>query len=75
MLAKLDKKLEKTLSPVNYSWVNVGCHPEVLTWFGLTEFNVPTIVFYKPNYGKSAELIGSFNEATIQEHVQTFIKG
>jgi len=30
MLEKLDKKLEKTLSPVNYSWVNVRCHPEVL---------------------------------------------
>jgi hypothetical protein len=30
MLVKLDKKLEKTLSPVNYSWVNVRCHPEVL---------------------------------------------
>lgn len=75
MLEKLDVKLGKTLSPVNYSWVNVRCHPEVLEWFGLTEFNVPTIVFYKPNSGKSAQLIGQFNEATVQEHVQRFMKG
>jgi hypothetical protein len=29
-LAALDKKAEKFVSPMFYSWINVTCHPEAL---------------------------------------------
>lgn len=36
---------------------------------------VPTVVFYLPEKGKSAHLIGKFDKATIQKHEQRFVQG
>jgi hypothetical protein len=61
MLAKMDLKAAKAGQTVHLSWINTLCHPEVLEWFGLTELNVPTVVFYKPHAGKFTDLVGTFN--------------
>lgn len=36
---------------------------------------VPTVVFYNPEKNRYAQLIGKFDEETIRNHEQKFLKG
>ena len=35
--------------------------PEVLNWFSLSTFSVPTVLYYQPKYNRFSELIGTFD--------------
>lgn len=61
--------------PVYYSWVNITCRPEVLQYFEIDAFQVPTVVYYYPEKHVQANLIGMFSKDTIQDHEQRFLKG
>jgi len=45
-LASLDA--EAKVQPIYYSWVNITCHPEWLTYFDVDPFQVPTVAYYYP---------------------------
>lgn len=61
--------------PIFYSWVNVTCHPEWLKYFDVDPFQIPTVVFYYPEKERQALLIGQFDESSIQDHQERFLKG
>jgi len=61
--------------PIHYSWVNVTCHPEWLQHFKVDAFQVPTVVYLNTPSSKQAQLIGTFNQESIQDHEQRFLKG
>ena len=66
---------ESKSQPMFYSWVNVTCHPEVLDYFEIDRFQVPTAVFYYPEKHKQANMIGKFDKETIQDHVDRYLRG
>jgi hypothetical protein len=72
-LASLDHKA-KTM-PVYYAWINVTCHPEWLKYFEIDQFQIPTVVFYYPEKELQANLIGKFDEETVSDHEDRFLKG
>ena len=61
--------------PVYYAWINVTCHPEWLKYFEIDQFQIPTVVYYYPEKELQANLIGKFDEETISEHEDRFLKG
>lgn len=61
--------------PVYYSWVNITCHPEMLQFFEIDAFQVPTVVYYYPEKHVQANMIGMFAKDTIHDHEQRFLKG
>ena len=72
-LKELDE--EAKAMPVYYSWVNITCHPEFLTFFEVDAFQVPTVVYYYPEKHVQGNLIGMFEKSTIHDHEQRFLKG
>lgn len=74
-LQELDNRAKASSTPVFYSWVNVTCHDEVLRFFEIDQFQVPTLVFYYPEKELQATLIGKFEADTISDHEERFVKG
>ena len=66
---------DKRTSPLYYSWIDVSCHPEALEWFGLSSFNVPTVVYYQPKHNRFMELIGSFDFDNIFMQEERLVTG
>ena len=46
MLGNLDANDPGTM---NYSWINVTCHPEWLRYFDISHFMIPSLTFYIPS--------------------------
>lgn len=74
-LVELDASAKTSSTPIFYSWINVTCHPEVLGYFEVDQFQIPTVVFNYPQKELQANLIGKFSADTISDHEQRFIKG
>lgn len=66
-IQKLAERGDKRGNPMYYSWVDVDCHPEVMEWFGLNPFNIPTVVFYNGKHNRFTDMVGSFEFDTIKE--------
>jgi hypothetical protein len=63
------------ISPIYYSWVNTTCHPEWLKHFEVDPFQVPSVVYYYPEKSLQANLIGKFDQETIEEQSDNFLRG
>jgi len=50
-----------------FSWIDVKCHPEILSGFGISEVFVPTLLAYSPVKKKFSFMQQEFKEAHIQE--------
>lgn len=74
-LQELDNRAKSSSTPVFYSWINVTCHDEVLRFFEIDQFQIPTLVFYYPEKELQANLIGKFEADTISDHETRFVKG
>ena len=74
-LKELDNSAKTSSQPMFYSWVNVTCHPEVLQFFKVDQFQIPTVVYYYPEKELQANLIGKFDVTTIADHESKFLKG
>lgn len=74
-MKELDATAKAASTPVYYSWINVTCHPEVLQFFKIDQFQIPTLVFYYPEKELQANLIGKFQIDTISDHEDRFIRG
>jgi hypothetical protein len=61
--------------PIFYSWVNTTCHPEWLQYFDVDQFALPTVVFYYPEKELQSNLIGKFDNSTISEQLESYMKG
>ena len=75
ILSKLDEKARMQSQPVFFSWINVTCHPEWLKFLDIDQFQIPTVAFYYPERELQANLIGKFDEETIESHQDRFLKG
>jgi hypothetical protein len=49
--------------------------PEILPWFGLSPFNVPTVLFYQPKHNRAQELIGAFDQDNIILQEERLVNG
>jgi len=58
-----------------HSWIDISCHPEVLSWFGLNAFNVPTVIYMQPKHNRFADLVGAFDFDTIREQEDRVTSG
>ena len=61
--------------PMFYSWVNITCHPEWLKYFDVDQFSVPTVIFYYPEKEIQSKLIGKFDNSTIADQQEKYMKG
>jgi len=53
----------------------VNCHPEALSWFDLSSFNVPTVLYYQPKHNRVVEMVGAFDYDTIREQEDKMTSG
>jgi len=63
MLSKLKKR--KAGSPLAFSWVDATCQPTFAAAFGLSEVDLPTMVFVSPTKLKWARSVGAFDVETL----------
>jgi len=74
-LQELDKKAEKNLIPVHYTWVNTTCHGEWFKYFDVQPFSAPTVVFYNPSAHRHEQSIGKFTTEEIAHYEHRFVNG
>jgi len=63
MLSKL--KQRKAGSPISISWLDATCHVDFAAAFGLSEVDLPTMVFLSPAKLKWARAVGAFDAETL----------
>ena len=63
------------VQPIYYSWVNTTCYPELLQHFEVDPFQVPSVVYFYPEKALQANLIGKFDQETIEDHSDRFLRG
>jgi len=59
MLTKLKKR--KAGGPLAFSWLDATCQPNFAAAFGLSEVDLPTMIFISPTKLKWARAVGSFD--------------
>lgn len=72
LLAELDEKAGKNMSPIHYTWLNATCHEEAFKYFDVDPTMLPTVVFMSVNNNIHASMIGKFDKDTILEHERRF---
>jgi hypothetical protein len=75
LVAELDQKADRGGLPIYYAWLNTTCHPEIFQWFNVDPNFMPTIIYYSPEHGKHANLIGKFDKESLIEHEIKFKEG
>jgi len=63
MLTKLKKR--KSGSPLSFSWLDATCQPSFAGAFGLSEVDLPTMIFISPTKLKWARHMGAFDVETL----------
>jgi len=73
LLRELDEQAKN--QPIHYSWVNVTCHQEWLDYFEIDPTQLPTVVFYYPEKELQANLLGKFDNETILDFQDRYMRG
>jgi len=63
MLTKLRKR--KAGSPLSFSWLDATCHTGFAAAFGLSEMDLPTMIFVSPTKLRWARAVGAFDAETL----------